>query len=381
LNICLVTSSFLPVVGGREMVVHNLATALSENGHKVIVFVPYIKKREKNRFDNYKLVQFGFRGFGKLKLFFPSMLLMLVYIVWRYKIDVINVHGVFAAGTWGYIYSQLFRKTPIIGTPHGDDIQVFPKLNYGLRLDPEKDRIIHRNVKSFNYLTAISKSVRKNLEGILKDDKRIIDIPNGVWRKNFSEKNKRIQIRKNWNFPIESAVMISIGRNHPIKGFGYGVEAFAKLCKKNKNLYYLIVGRDMDSIRKMADKYGVSERLLTPGELKVYEVVELLQASDIYISPSLIESFGITTIEAMTAGLPCVVTDIEGSRDIVNSEYGIIIPPGDVEALAEAVQYLIDNKNVIKRMGERSFFQSLKYDWGIIAKEYEDAYQRAILEK
>jgi glycosyltransferase involved in cell wall biosynthesis len=137
----------------------------------------------------------------------------------------------------------------------------------------------------------------------------------------------------------------------------------------------------MDSIRKMADKYGVSERLLTPGELKVSEVVELLQASDIYISPSLMESFGITTIEAMTAGLACVVTDIEGSRDIVNSECGIIIPPGDVEALSEAVQYLIENKNVMKRMGERSFFQSCKYDWGIIAKEYEDAYQRTILEK
>ena len=363
------------------MVVHNLATALSKNGHKVIVFVPYTKKRKKNRFDNYKLVQFGFRGFGKLKLIFPSMLLMLIYIVWRYKIDVINVHGVFAAGTWGYVYSQLFRKTPIIGTPHGDDIQVFPKLNYGLRLDPKKDRIIQRNVKSFDYLTAISNSIRKNLEGILKDDKRIIDIPNGVWRKNLSEKNKRFQIRKNLNIPIESTVLISIGRNHPKKGFGYGIEAFAKLFKKNKNLYYLIVGRDMDSIRKIADKYGVSERLLTPGELKVCEVVEVLQASDIYISPSLIESFGITTIEAMAAGLPCVVTDIEGSRDIVNPEYGIIIPPGNAEALSEAVQYLIDNKNVMKRMGERSFCQSLKYDWGIIAKEYEDVYQRAILEK
>jgi glycosyltransferase involved in cell wall biosynthesis len=275
----------------------------------------------------------------------------------------------------------LFQKTPIIGTPHGDDIQVFQKLKYGLRLDPKKDRIIQRNVKSFNYLTAISKSIRKNLEGIIKDDKRIIDIPNGVWRKNFSKNNKRIQIRKNLNVPIESTVMISIGRNHPVKGFGYGVEAFAKLYKKNKNLYYLLVGRNMDSIRKMADKYGVSERLLTPGELKACVVVELLQASDIYISPSLMESFGITTIEAMAAGLPCVVTDIEGSRDIVNSEYGIIIPPGDVEALSEAVQYLIDNKNVMKRMGERSFFQSLKYDWGIIAKEYEDAYQRTILEK
>jgi glycosyltransferase involved in cell wall biosynthesis len=83
----------------------------------------------------------------------------------------------------------------------------------------------------------------------------------------------------------------------------------------------------------------------------------------------------------MTAGLPCVVTDIEGSREIVKPENGIIVPPGDVGSLVEAVQFLINNKQVMKRMGEKSFFNSIKYDWGIIAKKYEEVYQRAIMEK
>jgi glycosyltransferase involved in cell wall biosynthesis len=363
------------------MVVHNLATALSEKGHKVIVFVPYFKRREINKNCNYIVVQFGFRGCRKLMLFVPSMLVMLTYVVWRYRIEVINIHGIYTAGTWAYIYSKLFPKTPIVGTPHGDDLQVFPEINYGIRLDPKKDKIIKRNVVAFKWFTAISKSIRKNLEEILIENQRIVDIPNGVWRKIFIHKNERLKTRENLKVPIDSILLISIGRNHPKKGFECAVGALSQLCKENFNIYYLVVGREMDSIRKKADTYGVSERLLTPGQLEVEELAKLLQASDIYISPSLIESFGITTIEAMTAGLPCVVTEIEGSRDIVNTEFGIFTPPGDVKRLAEAVQYLIDNKNVMKKMGEKSYFHSFKYDWEIIAEKYEEIYQRAIMEK
>ena len=378
MNICLFTSSFLPVVGGREMVVHNLATALSEMGHRVVVLVPFSKIRGKKNNYNYRIVQFGFRGYGTFKLINLSMIVTIIYIVWKYKIDIINVHGVFKAGTWAYLFSKICRKIPIIGTPHGDDIQVFPELNYGVRIDPKNDVIVRRNVKSFHSLTAISKSIRRNLEEIVSDDKCIVNIPNGIWTLKSKSNFKRYETKKKFAIPNKSTLLISIGRNHPIKGFGIGVEALARLTDKHYDISYLIIGRNMDSIRELAKSLGVGERLFTPGQLEVKAVAELLRASDIYISPSLIESFGLTTIEAMSAGLPCVVTDIEGSRDIVSSEFGIITRPGDGKKLAEAIQYLIENKAVMKKMGQLAHHESLKYDWLKIAKDYENVYRETI---
>lgn len=369
------------MVGGRQFAVHNLATALADMGHNVIVFVPFIKERKKQNDYRYRVVQFGFRGYERLNLIIPCMYIMFLYVVWKYKIDVINVHGVYQDGAWTFLFLKLFHKISIIGTPHGDDIQVFQDFNYGVRLDPKKDRIVQRNVKSCNRVTAISRSIRNNLEEILEDDQYIMDVPNGIWTSTFQSVINKDETRRRYGIPVNCTLMISVGRNHPVKGFEIGVEALSRLKKKHSNLAYLIVGRDMDMIREKANSLGLSNILFTPGQLGVKDVADLFQASDIYVSPSLIESFGITTIEAMSAGLPCVVTDIEGSRDIVLSKFGVLVKPGDAQALADVIEHLLANSILLEKMGEEALIESKKYDWSKIAKMYEDVYKEALMEK
>jgi glycosyltransferase involved in cell wall biosynthesis len=381
LNICLVTSSYLPLVGGREFVVHNLAIALKELGHDVTVFVPFIKERKNIDLCSYRIVQFGFRGAGRLGLMTPSMYIMFLYVIWRYRIDIINIHGVFQGKAYTFQFLQLLLKMPVIGTPHGDDVQIFPDLNYGVRLDPKNDRIVRRNVNLCDRITAISRSIREHLEDILEDRNRIVDIPNGIWTSTFFNNVNRDETRKKYNLPVNSMLLISVGRNHPKKGFLIAVEALSKLKNKSAHIAYLIIGKDMKLIREKANELGVSELLFTPGQLEAKEVAELFQASDMYISPSLIESFGITTIEAMSAGLPCIVSDIEGSRDIVTSKFGIFTKPGDAQELADAIQKLVENRLLMKKMGEEALLESRKYDWSKIAKMYEKVYRDTIIEK
>jgi glycosyltransferase involved in cell wall biosynthesis len=381
MNICLITGSYLPAVGGRELVVHNLATSLADMGHNVIVFVQFRKDRKKQNDYNYRIVQYGFRGSGRLKLSKACKYIMLLYVAWRHKIDVINIHGVFQSETWTFQFLKKILKIPIIGTPHGDDIQILPELNYGIRLDPKKDMVVQRNVKSCNRLTAISRSIRNSLKDILEDDQDIRDVPNGIWTSTFQRKINKDETRRRYGIPVNCTLLVSVGRNHPKKGFEIGVEALSKLKKKNINIAYLIIGRDMNIIREKAKSLGVSDILFTPGQLREKEVADLFQASDIYVSPSLIESFGITTIEAMSAGLPCVVSDIEGSRDIVSSKFGVLVEPGDAKELSDTIRRLLKNRTYLEKMGEEARIESKKYDWSIIVKMYEEVYQEVVLHK
>ncbi len=68
MNICLLTSTYLPLVGGLEIVVHNLASALSDLGHHVYVVTPRPYNRKFVDNYGYKIVRFGFKGYGRLKL-------------------------------------------------------------------------------------------------------------------------------------------------------------------------------------------------------------------------------------------------------------------------------------------------------------------------
>jgi glycosyltransferase involved in cell wall biosynthesis len=185
-------------------------------------------------------------------------------------------------------------------------------------------------------------------------------------------------VRKKYGIPLDAVVIISIGRNHPRKGFEYGLDAVAKLRHRGENIAYLLVGRSMDPIIEKAKTLSISDCLITPGQVEGRAIAELLQASDIYLSPSIVESFGIATLEAMSAGLPCVVTDIAGSRDLVSSQHGFLVKPKDSENISKALKHLIENRSVRKRMGSNASLEAAKYDWSKVADQYLDVYYSAI---
>jgi glycosyltransferase involved in cell wall biosynthesis len=379
MNICLLSSTALPYVGGLEIVVNNLATALTALGHNVFHVTPYPKKKITIA-DNYsyRVIRFGFRGDGRLKLVSATAIITMEYVVRRFKIDVINVHNVFSPGSWAYFYKRFKQSIPIIGTPHGDDVQITSEIQDGVRLDPKADRIVRRNLNAFDWITAISPSIRKDLNDLVNNKEKIVDIANGIWTKNYEADIDKKSVRKRFKISENAVVIISIGRNHPRKGFEYGVESVAMLKKAGFNVVYIIVGRAMEPIVKRAGDLSISDCLVTPGQVDGGTVSELLGASDIYMSPSIVESFGLSTLEAMSAGLPCVVTDIAGSRDLVSSEHGFLVEPRNADSIAKALKYLIENPATMQEMGRRSRREAQKYDWMKIAEKYAETYQLAI---
>jgi glycosyltransferase involved in cell wall biosynthesis len=82
------------------------------------------------------------------------------------------------------------------------------------------------------------------------------------------------------------------------------------------------------------------------------DVKALLLESDIFVLPSRREGMPNALMEAMLLGLPCIATDISGCQDLIkHGESGLLVPPANVEKLADAITYLMNNPNEGKKMG------------------------------
>ena len=378
MNICLLTSTYLPLIGGLEIVVHNLAIALTDLGHQVYVVTPRPPNLKVTDDYAYKVIRFGFKGHGRLNLTSVLAVTTLAWVVKRYQIDVIHVHNVFKPGSWSYYFSRFFKHTPIIGTPHGDDIQVAPEINWGKRLDPACDTIVRRNVTSFTLVTAISKQIFAALQDIRIDKANIHLVPNGIWAHRFQSGSDKASARQRLGIPEQSFTLLSIGRNHPVKGYKCALEAIQELRNRGVSVTYIIIGRNMDPLVEKARELGISACLITPGQLPSEQFSDYLMAADSYLLPSIMESFGVTTLEAMSAGLPAVVTRSAGISGWVSREVCLVVEAGNSRALVDAIGCLIDNPDKVRQMGLKAKVESGRFDWTVVAREYESVYKKAI---
>jgi phosphatidylinositol alpha-mannosyltransferase len=103
-------------------------------------------------------------------------------------------------------------------------------------------------------------------------------------------------------------------------------------------------------------------------------------SADVFCAPSLGgESFGIVLAEAMAVGRPVVCSDIGGYRDVVrDGTDGLLVPPRDPEALAEALAGLLDNPARLAAMGEAAAANARRYAWEVVAAEVAEVYQAAL---
>lgn len=126
---------------------------------------------------------------------------------------------------------------------------------------------------------------------------------------------------------------------------------------------------------------GIYEHVKFAGFVKEELKPLYYKASDIFVLPSTRkhESFGIVNLEAMACGLPIVASKIGGVPDIVkDGENGLLVPPRDSEALADAIIYLLENEDVRRKMSKRGREMVKNYSWDKIAEQYEEVYEEVL---
>jgi glycosyltransferase involved in cell wall biosynthesis len=199
-------------------------------------------------------------------------------------------------------------------------------------------------------------------------------------------------MRRRLGIDESARVLLAVGRNHPKKGYANLVRAAALLAERHPLLRTVIVGDGTGPLASLAQELGIEDRVLLPGRLPSHtnavpdpdsvphdDLVSMYMESDVFVMPSYIEGMPLVIPEAMMAGLPVIATDVAGNRDIVeHGKTGLLISPGDIEGLANAVDCLLRDHALRIRLGETAKRVAWDYDWPVIAARYESVYESAL---
>ncbi|WP_010300255.1 glycosyltransferase [Candidatus Odyssella thessalonicensis] len=197
--------------------------------------------------------------------------------------------------------------------------------------------------------------------------------PNPQWRQEYREK---LALK-------EQEIAIGFfARFHKLKGFHNLLEAFAYVHKKQPNTKLVLAGDQVvdqnSELMATIKHHHLEDSVILLGELPHPE--HCLNALDLFVSPSLQEGFPNVVGEAMACGIPCVVTDV-GDSALAVGDTGLIVPPNDCNALADALLSAIKEPRTLRQWGEQARLRiKTEFSLATIVKKYEAAYT-TLLEK
>ena len=202
----------------------------------------------------------------------------------------------------------------------------------------------------------------------------------GVSLERFSKMDKascRREIRHRHGIKKEDLVILFVGMNFEIKRLGLVIEGLSRMSPKGGGgsaLKLLVVGKGKEAAYvAMARRFGVADRIIFAGVTR--EVEKYYFASDIFAMPSVYDTFGMAVLEAMAAGLPVIISQTVGARDLVaNGIEGFVLgdPPSPAE-LSEKIGFLLNAENRLK-MGERAREQARHHSWDRVADQMAALY-------
>lgn len=176
--------------------------------------------------------------------------------------------------------------------------------------------------------------------------------------------------------------LLCLGRVVPQKGFDVALAAFAQLVPRFPGIRLTIAGdgKEKPALEAMAHQLGVANSVEFPGWVQPEDVPALINACTLVVMPSRIEPFGIVALQAAQMARPIVVTRVGGLPEVVvDSETGMLIESGDVEALVANITFLLNHPDDAARMGQ-SARRRVQEDfcWNKFVDAYESLYRRLL---
>jgi glycosyltransferase involved in cell wall biosynthesis len=354
MNIFVLCYEYPPIGGGGGVGAKQYAEAWARKDHRVTVltsWAPGLAFRETvNGVDIIRVLTVGRRD--RATATFLSMLSYIlsgfVYVLLHLRAfrdkEVANTHFALPTGPLGFLVSRVLR-IPNVLTIIGGDIY-----------DPSKKSSPHRRAV-LRFINTFLMNRADSVVAISSDTKRRAE--------EYYDLRKEIRIINYGFVPVELSqrrgsflqhedgmyYLIAVGRLIRRKGFEYLIESL-KFLPAPIRLVIIGDGPLKSHLEDLVRRNNLTERVILAGYRSREEVYGYLQDADCFVLPSLHEGLGIVVQEAMYAGLPIVCTDNGGQVDLVkNGRNGIVIKPGDVAMLAQAIRGFYEDRDFAKIVG------------------------------
>lgn len=342
--------------GGCARVVFEISKALSKRGHNVTLLTTDLYKPNE-RFDikNHEIVKGvkinRFRNISdtlawKYKFYFaPGICRFLKEHLVEY--DLVHLQDLISLQALLTFYYCKKYGVPYVLTPHGSGFWLLQKkflnrLYYRL--------VGSRVIKNSERILALTKKEIEQFRDMGIDETKIVLIPNGI----DSLDIRKLDIgsfRRKYNIGNNQNVILFLGRIHKIKGINLLIDSFEELLKDLDNSILVIVGPDdgfLPELEKKIHNLNLEDNTIITGPLYEESKYEAYIDADVYVLPSIYETFPMTVIESCACGTPVILTKNCGISDIINEKAGYSVN-FDKNSLKNSILQILTNVDVKKR--------------------------------
>lgn len=385
MRIALFTDTFPPEVNGVAHSVARSAEALAKRGHDVSVFtvskstLKALRMVSGGRYAVETIPSIGIPIYLGVRTTIPIGLALRK--VSRFKPDIIHSHTPFSVG-WEAVWAARFLGVPLVGTHH----TFFDHYLKHVHLDYKWARRFSWKITVGYYnrcnmvispTLALAEELRAN--GLIRPHelvRNIVDI-------NFFRPSEEKSALKN-RFGLSPKVVIHMGRLSYEKSVDQVLRAFALVLKEISDAMLVIAGDgpSKKELETLTRTLGLAEKVRFTGFIHGRDLVEHLQASDVFVTASKSENMPLAVLEAMATGLPIIAVRSLGLTEIVEEgKSGYLVAQDDVEMIARRAVELLCDDRARRALGERSRTLSETYSESSVVEKLEDLYVRLFEEK
>ncbi|MCA1060805.1 glycosyltransferase [Rossellomorea aquimaris] len=293
-------------------------------------------------------------------------------IITEEKPDLVHSHY---ASSYGLI-GALANFKPYIVSVWGSDIYEFPKKNMLTK------SILTFALQKADYICATSPALEKETRKYSKEGQPIHITPFGVDMNKFKPVVKNIS-GKGFRIGLAKRMEPKYGVDYLLRGYKLFLDKLGEVDKSEINLSLAGEGVYMEEYKKLAISLGIDTSVQFLGQIHHGDIPEFITSMDVMVISSLIESFGVSAVEAQACGVPVVATNVGGLPDVViDDQTGYIVPSKNPEAIAEKLFHLYSDASRRKRLGENGRKHVIThYDWQENSKRMSDLYNEIVYKK
>jgi len=374
LRVCMVSDNYYPYIGGIPDHIHNLAVELRRRGHTVKVLTSNFGGTTVECLAEAPDEDLIHRV-GKGMLVRSNKSFARVPVAWRpvrqvqrffraERFDVIHIHGTLAP-TLPLAAIRASESVNVM-TLHSDFRRSIPYVLLRPALCPYFQRL--------HGLIAVSERARDSTAKYFPGPYRII--PNAVDVDVF-----RPDVQPIPGFDNGRPKVLFLGRFEPRKGLKYLLMAMPEIVRQVPDVQLIVVGAGLFgyTYKGYLDK-ELERHVHWAGLVPNEDRPRYYASCDVYCSPAIgFESFGIVLLEAMATAKPVVASDIQGYRKVLeHGKEGLLVPPRDVDGIAEGVVTLLRDAERRKKMATAGREKALFYSWSRVAGQVENLYRELL---
>ena len=355
---------FHPVVGGLEHVVFRLSSEMAARGHEVAVFTSDLGRNGRVTPRSEEVHGVSVRRFhtwvrlGPFASFWPEF----CWELRRGRFDIIHAHS------YRHPHCDLAAlvaergRTKLILDPHWP---AYPRGRLGRAVIKAYDGLLGRRLLSAADLVLCATPLEEPwLRAMGARTVRVL--PHGIPSTYLDGPNGAGQRRGRGAGDL---LVVSVGRIDESKGFQFVVQALRRV----DGIHYMIVGPHgpfSAELARIVEAHRLGDRVTLLGHVSEDEKLRAIDAADAFIQPSLFEAYGVSTLEALARGRPCLASKAGGLPWLLEG-CGLVFETGNVDEIAECLRRLRDDAGLRDRLGESGRQKASHLTWEQIIPEYE----------